>query len=219
MAVPDTVGRAVGTPSHPRSAPGELACPLSPELPEGCSSIWCRLVRLQEGRGRGGGGGGGSRSLTAPAVLCSPVPGLARLPGCRWAFVTHDPRSPSDDTFTASRVGLLPAQQPWSLTGGWLGFASSCAGADGLGGHHLQPWDAHPDGPPDGWVMGADQDPLCQCSVWEHRGRDGTWPGPSTAGLGASPAPSPPTAPALPAQGPGSRQPAHGDKCLKNILY
>lgn len=82
---------------------------------------------------RGSGAGAALLSPLLPARR-SPVPGLAGPAGWRWAFVTHYPSSPSDDTFTASRTGLPPARQPRSLAGGRPGSASGCAGADGLGG-------------------------------------------------------------------------------------
>lgn len=79
---------------------------------------------------------GAGAALLSPLLPArrSPVPGLAGPAGWRWAFVTHYPSSPSDDTFTASRTGLPPARQPRSLAGGQPGSASSCAGAEGLGG-------------------------------------------------------------------------------------
>lgn len=43
---------------------------------------------------------------SCPAALCQDQAGW------RWASVTHYPCSHPDDTFIASRTGLLPAQQP-----------------------------------------------------------------------------------------------------------
>lgn len=120
----------------PASAAGGMLCPL---VSGGVGCGW-RWGEAEEERGSAGWS---RSSLPAPACVPQPCAGTGRS-GWRWAFVTHYPQSPSDDTFTASRTGLPPARQPRHLAGGRLGSAGGCADADGLGGHRLQPWDAQP---------------------------------------------------------------------------
>lgn len=47
-----------------------------------------------------------------PALCSCPAAPCQDQAGWRWASVTHYPCSHPDDTFIASRTGLLPAQQP-----------------------------------------------------------------------------------------------------------
>lgn len=88
----DTCKQGEGTITPPHW-PRKADCHLSPRqtLPRDAPSFGA-LWMMQVGEGAGGERQEEEEVADlSQLLLCSPVPGLARLAGWRWAFVTHDP--------------------------------------------------------------------------------------------------------------------------------